>query len=63
MEVNNKSKRGYLIHKFDNGQVALCRVLNEYSSEKEAKKDLFKLLADELEDKDILNKYAEKGIF
>jgi hypothetical protein len=40
----------------------LCKVLNEYSTDKVITKDLEKLLTKEITEEDLLKEYGKKGI-
>lgn len=58
----NSIKR-YVIHKSAEDNYSVCRILNEYESREEAKKDLVKLLTDNMTDKQLLKKYGKKRLF
>lgn len=51
---------GYLIHKSANGTYSLSRILNQYDSKEEIRKDLVKVLTNNKSDEDMLDKYNEK---
>lgn len=63
MIIDNKNKTGYILHTFETGKTALCRILNEYGNSEEAQKDLVELLGNNVSEEDILDKYSKKDIF
>ena len=54
---------GYVIHKSAENNYSVCRILNEYESREEAQDDLYALLAKNITEKDLLNKYSKKRLF
>lgn len=54
--------KNYYIDKLENNRITLVKVLNEYPTIEEAKNDLFKLLANEKTEKEILKEYSKKNI-
>ena len=59
---DSKYRKGYKI--INNcGDYELCRILNEYDNEKDASKDLMKLLGDKCTENEILKDYSKKSIF
>lgn len=65
MIIDNETIMGYLIHEYDNGRVALCRILNEYDSKdkEDANYDFAALITNNVTDEKILEKYSKKDIF
>ncbi len=44
LRLNDKYIKLYLIHKINDGDYKLCRILNEYDSQEDVNSDLAKLL-------------------
>lgn len=55
-------KNKYYIDTLENNKIMLVKVLNEYENKEEAKKDLFKLVAGEKREKELLREYSKKDI-
>ena len=62
MKVNKEFKKGYILHTFSNGKIALCKVLNEYNSQEEANDNLLDLLSGDKQEEEILQEYFKKDI-
>ncbi|HHU78207.1 MAG: hypothetical protein ACOX27_07055 [Caldicoprobacterales bacterium] len=52
-------KKGYIIHKTAT-KFMLCKILNEYENETDAKADLIKLLSHKKTEKELLEDYSRK---
>jgi hypothetical protein len=53
-------KSGYLIHKFENGKFAVCKILSEFSSEDEALNHIISLTSGKVLEETLLNEYLKK---
>lgn len=53
----------YTVTKMKNGQYILCKILNEYDSEKEADNDLIKVTTKKISEEELLKEYSEKKTF
>jgi hypothetical protein len=60
LKVNKEFKKGYILHTFGNGKIALCKVLNEYNGQEEANDNLLDLLNGDKQEQDILQEYSKK---
>ena len=64
MEIISKGlKKCYIMHSTTTGKYMICKVLNEYDNEKEADKDMVKLLAHKISEKDLLKEFSKKPYF
>lgn len=52
----------YYIDILENGKINIVKVLNEYKTVEEAKKELFELISEEKKEKDLLKDYSKKNI-
>ncbi|GCD12625.1 hypothetical protein [Clostridium tagluense] len=55
-----KYRQVYVIKEVHENKFQLCKVLNEYETDKEVTDDLKRLLADEITEKDLLKDFATK---
>lgn len=60
MKFFNRFKKAYIIHETSNNKFMLCKVLNEYTSDKEATETLIQLLRHTKTEKDILKEFSNK---
>lgn len=56
------TKKAYMINKTDAGIYKLCKILNEYESQKEVNDALSDLLTDKKTEKQLLKEYSKKPI-
>ncbi len=64
MDIISKGlKKCYIMHSTTTGEYMICKVLNEYDNEKEADKDMVKLLIHEISEKDLLKEFSKKPYF
>jgi hypothetical protein len=54
------NKQGYIIHKVTNNNYCLCKILKEYSNIEDTKKDLIKLLSNNITEKELIKE--SKGV-
>ncbi|HLR21765.1 MAG TPA: hypothetical protein VK087_07150 [Tissierellaceae bacterium] len=54
MKIDMLSKKGYVVHSYDNGRYALCRILKEYDNLEETKKDLVSVLVGNKTEEEIM---------
>ncbi len=54
------NRKVYLVHKMSEENYKLCKILNEYSSSKEAHNDLTKLLANQKTEYQLLREFNKK---
>ncbi|HHV96729.1 MAG TPA: hypothetical protein GXX37_09710 [Clostridiaceae bacterium] len=64
MKIIDKGfKKCYIMHSTTTGKYMICRVLNEYDNEKEADKDMVKLLTHQISEEDLLEEFSKKPYF
>lgn len=54
------NKQGYIIHKVTNNNYCLCKILKEYSSVEDTKKDLIELLSNNKTERQLIKE--NKGV-
>lgn len=60
LKIDNRGlKRGYIIHKTET-TVLVCKILNEYNTEEEAREDLIELLTHNKNEVDLLKEFSTK---
>lgn len=60
MQADVKRSKGYIIHKVTDNNYCVCRILNEYKSEEEARDALVGLLTSKKTEEELLEEYGEK---
>lgn len=53
-------KSGYLIHEFENGKYAICKIINEVDNKDAALEVLLNLLNGSMTEQEIQSKYLKK---
>jgi len=62
LNTGDNYKKGYIIHKTQT-KTLLCKILNEYSTDDTADKDLVKLLTNNTTEEKLLKLYTKKESF
>jgi len=62
MSIFGNNKKAYMINKTDAGVYKLCKILNEYDTQKGVNEALSDLLTDKKTEKQLLKEYSKKSI-
>ena len=54
-----QEKRGYFVHT-SNGKIMLCKILNEYDTQDEAREDLVSLVTHKITEEDLYEKFLKR---
>jgi hypothetical protein len=56
---SKNTKNGYVLHKFSNGKIAVCKILNEYNDDEQAQDIIIKLATNNIKESELLKEYAK----